>query len=88
MPKRPVTFNYIVFYILFLPDTYQILIGIITAVFLAPQVFKPEMTMPSKVMIYIMVGTIGYAASRIPGKWISEVFKTLILGDKQPGKGA
>lgn len=86
MPKRPVTFNYIVFYILFLPDTYQILIGIITAVFLAPLLLKPDMTLPATILIYIMVGTIGYAASRIPGKWISELFKKLILGDNRPGQ--
>ena len=34
---------------------------------------------------YIMVAGIGYAATGIPARWITEFFKKLILGDKRPG---
>lgn len=84
MNKRPITFSYIVFYILFLPDTWRILMGIIFSVFLTPLAVTPEMGISARILIYIMIATIGYGASGIPGRWISKMFKQLILGDKRP----
>ncbi len=84
MKKRPVTPSYIVFYILFLPDSWRILIGIIFSAFLTPLAVTPEMGISAKVLIYIMMATIGYGASGIPGRWISAAFKKLILGDNLP----
>jgi len=82
--KRPITISYIIFYILFLPDTWRILMGIIFSAFLAPLAVTPEMGIRGKILIYIMIATIGYSASGIPGRWISKMFKKLILGDKAP----
>jgi len=79
--KRPMTPSYIVFYILFLPDSWRILMGIIFSAFLSPLAVTPEMGAIAKVLIYIMIATIGYSGSGIPGRWISGMFKKLILGD-------
>ncbi len=84
LPKRPLTFSYILFYILFLPDSWQILIGVVAAYILAPRTITPEMGLFGRIMLYIMIGTIGYAASRLPARAITRVIKKAILGDRQP----
>ena len=86
MQKRQITPTYIIFYILFLPDTWQILIGIAAAVILAPLIVQPNLGTPGKIMLYIMIATIGYAASRAVGRGISQMFKKLILGGRQQEK--
>ena len=58
--------------------------GIIFSVFLTPLAVTPEMGIGAKILIYIMISTIGYSASGIPGRWIANMFKKLILGDKIP----
>ena len=78
MKKRPITPSYIFFYILFLPDTWRILMGIIFSAFLTPYIVTQAVS--AKVLLYIMIATIGYSASGIPGRWISKMFKKLILG--------
>jgi hypothetical protein len=58
--------------------------GIAFSAFLTPLALKPEMGISAKVLIYIMMATVGYSASGIPGRWIATMFKKLILGDKAP----
>ena len=84
MQKRPLTFNYILFYILFLPDSWQVLIGVAVAYFFAPRAAAPETGPIGRIMLYVMIATIGYAASRLPARGITRVIKKLILGDRQP----
>lgn len=84
MAKRPITLNYVIFYILFLPDTWQILMGILISVLMTPHVAPANLGVSGRIMLYIMIATIGYAGTRIPGKWVAEQFKKLILGDKRP----
>ena len=82
LQKKPLTFSYIIFYMLFLPDTWQILIGITSSYILAPMAMTNETGLFGKVMLYIMIATIGYTASRLPARGISRIIKKLILGDK------
>lgn len=84
MNKRPLTPAYLIFYVLFLPDTWQVLTGLIAAYFLTPVILSPEMGVPAKALLYIMVATIGYAASRGPARGIARLLKKAILGDR-PG---
>lgn len=84
MGKRPLTPSYIVFYILFLPDSWQIVIGIVAAVLVTPAVVPPHMGGAGRVMLYIMIATIGYAGSRFIARRITHGLKKLILGDKMP----
>jgi hypothetical protein len=84
--KRPMTFSYILFYILFLPDTWQILIGVTASYILTPLAMTTKTGMFGRVVLYIMVATIGYTASRLPARGISRVIKKLILGDKLNSK--
>ncbi|MBS3759037.1 MAG: hypothetical protein KGY61_10285 [Desulfobacterales bacterium] len=80
MPKRPITPTYIVFYILFLPDSWQILMGIIFALILHRFAVGPDMSNISKALVFIMLATIGYTITRIPARWITQKLKTWILG--------
>lgn len=82
MQKRQITPAYIIFYILFLPDTWQTLIGIAAAVLMVPLIVRPDMGTAAIGMLYIMMATIGYAVSRSPGKWVANGFKKLILKNK------
>ncbi len=84
MGKRPLTPGYILFFILFLPDTWQILIGVLASWLLTPVIASPGMKPVAAAVLYIMVATIGYAAARGPGRGIARMLKKLILGDKAP----
>ncbi len=80
--KRPLTPGYVLFYILFLPDTWQVLVGVLMAYFLTPVILSPEMATPAKVMVYLMMATIGYAGSRAPARGIVRQLKKWILKDR------
>ena len=86
MRKRPLTLSYIIFYLLFSPDTWRILMGVIAAVIIVPLIAKPDMGLGARAVLFIMLATIGYTATGVPGRWIAQFFKKLILGDKLPKK--
>lgn len=58
--------------------------GVIFAVLLVPHIGKADMTLIARGVVYIMVGTIGYAGSGLPARGITKMFKRIILGDKLP----
>ncbi|MBU4317546.1 MAG: hypothetical protein KKF30_09745 [Proteobacteria bacterium] len=80
MTKRPVTFTYIVFYLLFLPDFWQVLVGILASYFISPKVITREHDLVSQILVYFMLAVIGYAASRPLGKGISNRLRKWVLG--------
>jgi hypothetical protein len=82
LKKRQRTPAYIIFYILFLPDTWQILMGTAAAYFLVPVILPEQMALPSRVVLYLMTATIGYAASGFAARRITSILKKTILGDK------
>jgi hypothetical protein len=79
-PKRPLTFSYIVFYILFWPDTYRIVIGIAAGALLSSRVMPPDLAAPGKIVLFLMIAAIGYAVSAIPGRGIAARLRRIILG--------
>lgn len=79
MAKRPITPAYIVFYILFLPDSWQILMGLGFAWLLQGAATVPEMALYKKALIFLMLATVGYAVTRIPGRWIAGRLKKYFL---------
>ena len=80
MQKRPRTFSYYLFYALFLPDTWQILIGVAASYILVPLAMPPGTGFFGRGMLYIMIATIGYAISRWPARGICRIIKKMILG--------
>ncbi len=84
MAKRKLTPAYVFFYLLFLPDTWRVLMGIVVARFLVPAIAKPDMGSGAIILLYIMCATIGYVLFAKPGQWISKFLKGMILKDKLP----
>ena len=82
MGRRPITPSYIIFYILFLPDSWRIAAGLAAAVFLTPYVARPEMGTGGQAMMFVMLVAIGYAAFGIPARFITAKLKQWIVGDR------
>ena len=76
--------GYYFFYLLFSPDFWRLLIGVGVALWLAPQIFRPDMTPLVRGMLYIMLAVIGWAASGVPAGWICQGLKRLALGNRMP----
>lgn len=86
MKKRNITVSYIIFYVLFFPDTYRIIIGLLVAWLMTPYVVGTRpMTQAGEFVVWIMVATIGYAISARLGDMISERIKNLVLPDRKRG---
>lgn len=84
MARRTVTPAYIIFYILFLPDSWRIAIGISAAALFDHFVTGPDTDAVGRVIIFVMLAATGYAASGIPGRFIAGKMKKWILGDTRP----
>jgi hypothetical protein len=84
LQKRPRTPGYIFFYLVFLPDTWQILIAMIAAVLVAPQIITSEMGNGGSAIVHLMIAGIVYAITRPVGKRISELLQKLILNKHRP----
>jgi hypothetical protein len=79
LEKRPLTPLYLLFYIIFWPDTWRIAIGILAAMILAPSITTAEIGAAGAVMLFIMIATMGYAVSQVPAQAISQWLKKIIL---------
>lgn len=82
MARRPITPAYVLFYILFLPDTWQALFGIIGSYLISSRMIPADLNKGGKVMAFLMIGTIIFAASKPVGKWVSNSMKKFFLGNK------
>jgi prolipoprotein diacylglyceryltransferase len=84
--KRKITLSYIIFYILFLPDTYRLIMGILAAWFFAPYVVESRpMPREGEFVVWVMIATIGYAMSTRIGNMISDWIKNIILPVRKNG---
>ena len=80
--RRPVTPAYVIFYVLFSTDTWRILIGVILAVIFTPRVLTADLHTAGRVMVYVMVATIGWALSGKPARWITAALKKALTGGR------
>ena len=81
MTDRPKTPTYFIFFILFHPDTWRILFGFCLSIFVTPQIAPPDLETPGRLMLYVMLATIGWAVFRKPASWITAGLKKWLLGD-------
>ena len=77
--KRPLTPAYAFFYILFWPDTWRILTGLLLALLFTPLILPADLSVAGRAMLYLMVAAIGWALSNKPAVWITGQFKKRIL---------
>jgi hypothetical protein len=84
--KRKITISYIIFYILFLPDTYRIIFGILAAWLFTPYVSQTKpIPQEGGLVVWVMIATIGYAISTRIGNMISGWIKNIILPIRKNG---
>ncbi|MFO8083121.1 MAG: hypothetical protein R6U27_02225 [Desulfobacterales bacterium] len=84
MKKQKIGVSYIFFYILFFPDTYRIIIGLLVAWLLAPSVIGSRlMTQAEGFMVWLMIAVIGYTISGRIGNLIADRMKNFILPDRK-----
>ena len=81
MPERPKTPTYFVFFILFHPDTWRILFGFCVSILLTPRIAPPDLAIPGRVMLYVMLAAMGWAIFGKPAAWITGGLKKWLLGD-------
>lgn len=84
MSKRPLTPGYILFYLLFWPDTWRILIGFAMACFLTPRITPADKGILVAGLLFVMIAAIGYSVAALPAKGITKGLKKLILGNRRP----
>ena len=77
--KRPLTPAYVIFYILFWPDTWRLLTGVLLTLLFTPHILPADLSMGGRAMLYVMVAAIGWALSNKPAGWITAQLKKLIL---------
>lgn len=78
-PRRGKTPAYRFFYILFSPDTWRVLLGLAAAFLLIPQVAPPDLETAGRVILFVMLAAIGWAAGAVPADWIVAALKKIIL---------
>lgn len=83
MRNRPLTVRYVIFYGLFSPQSWQILIGLIIAYLLTPVINMPDGGLPARMVVFVMIAVIGYEVFRIPARWITRKLIRWILGDQR-----
>ena len=81
--NRPKTPTYLVFYLLFSPDFWRILLGVAVSIVATPHLAPMNMAAAGRAMLYVMVAAIGWTITAAPARWISRAMKTLIIGDRR-----
>ena len=76
MTKRPLSFSYIFFYLLFSDDTWRIAAGFLFAIFLGPMVTQGrEMSQAGEAVVWLMIMAIGWSVTAWPAKKITGALK-------------
>ncbi len=70
---------YWIFYLLFSPDTWRVLMGAVLAVLLAPRIAGSEVGVAGRAMLCVMITAIGWAVTAAPARWITGMLKRGIL---------
>ena len=62
---------YILFHLLFSPDTWRVFLGTVIAVILTPIILPVDRTGMGRYVIFIMLVVLVWALSSVPAKWIA-----------------
>ena len=78
--NRPKTPTYLVFYLLFSPDFWRILMGVAVSILATPYLAPMGFSAAGRAMLYVMAAAIGWTITAVPARWITRVLKKAILG--------
>ena len=79
LQKRPLTPGYVFFYLIFLPDTWQILIALIAAVTVTPHILTPDVGPVGTAIVQVMIAGNVYAITGPIGRRISRFLQKRIV---------
>ena len=82
LQNRKPTPGYLFFFLLFLPDTWQILIAFVVSVLLTPRILPADVGTLGATIVYVMVAGNLYVLARPVGRRISAFWKRLILAKR------
>ena len=84
MSKRPITFSYIMFYLLFSEDTWRIAAGFVCAVLLGPLVTQGRsLGRAGEIMVWLMIMAIGWSVSAWPARKITGALQRAVKRDSK-----
>ncbi len=79
MKSNRTLLSYLVFYVLFSPDTWRILAGLAAALLMGPRLTAGKTSGPfGEVIIWVMLLALGYALSAPLGKLISDKLTAMV----------
>ena len=77
--KHPLTFSYVVFYLLLSEDTWRIAAGFVCAVLLGPLATQGRgLQRPAEIMVWIMILALGWSITAWPARKITSALKRAI----------
>jgi hypothetical protein len=86
LSKRPRSIRYVVFYLLFWSESWRVMLGVVLALLLAPQVVPPQMERVAAALVWVMLATIAYCLAGYPARKIAQFWQRLILGPQKRGR--
>ena len=82
-PNRSPTPAYLLFYLLFSPDTWRVLIGILASLAITPRIRPTDLALAGQIVLFVMLAVIGYTLASRPGRWIAGALQRLITGNRR-----
>jgi hypothetical protein len=72
-PQKRLSPLYVAFYILFSPDTWRVLFGVVIATFATPRIMgmTDQITELGRYMLFVMLTGIGWVIFARPARWIA-----------------
>jgi hypothetical protein len=72
-PQKRLSPLYVVFYILFSPDTWRVLFGVAIAAYGTPRIMgmTEQITTLGRYVIFLMLAAIGWVVFARPARWIA-----------------
>ncbi|MCF8066964.1 MAG: hypothetical protein K9L30_00105 [Desulfobacterales bacterium] len=81
MTERKKTPLFIFFYLLFSPDTWRGVLGILIVVIAGPLLSKNlDLPLPGSIVFWFMIGVIGWWVTEAPANFIAGFLKKRIIG--------
>lgn len=79
-PGRKRTPAYLFFYLLFAPDTWRLLLGLLLARLALPYLAPAALPGVSRALIFVMLAAIGWVLAAVPGRGIARFLQHRITG--------
>jgi hypothetical protein len=69
---------YLLFYLLFSPDTWRVFAGTVLAVIMTPRLLPVDRTGMGRYVLFIMIVVVGWAITGAPARWLTQRLQAII----------